>query len=345
MALSNADIAELLARRGEETEGPRARAYRRAAAAAHVWPEEAADVLAAGRPLNELPGVGDRLAARIAGWIQDPPEVPEPPPARRGFMTASVVGEILRAAPGWQKGLQGDLQMHTTYSDGVATLEEMAEAAASLGYSYIAITDHSSGQRIPSGMDADAMENQRIEIEGLNRRLERSGAGLQVLRSIEMNLRPDGSGTLEAAQLEGFDLVVGSFHSDLQTADDQTQRYAAALRNPDVDIIGHPRGRMYGRRRGLVADWEAVFEVALQEGKALELNANPARQDLETELVELARDTGVKLSIGTDAHSLAELDFAGFSVARTIKAGVERHQILNFGSIDALRAWRRERSG
>jgi histidinol phosphatase-like PHP family hydrolase len=342
--LTNAQIAELLARRGDETDGPRQRAYRRSSAAAFVWPEEAAAVHAESRPLTELTYVGDRLAARIAGWIEDPPELPEPPTSRRNFITLADVLQTLGAHPKTREDLRGDLQMHTVYSDGLATVEQMANVADAFGYDYIAITDHSRGQRVPRGMDEEAITRQAAEINATNDSLRAQGSKLRVLHAIEMNLYPDGSGALDGDALNPFELVVGSFHSQLRADEDQTERYIAALNNPHVDIIGHPRGRMYNRRGGLQADWHAVFDAAVELDKAFEINANPARQDLQLELLDIARAKGVRLSIGTDSHSIPELDFVVFSLASAIKAGVSRDRILNFGSCDELLEWRRRRS-
>ena len=334
--LTNQAIAELLARRGDETEGPRQRAYRRSSAAAFVWPEEAAEVLAQGRPLTELRYVGDRLAARIEGWITDRPEVPEPPPSRRGFLTLSQVAPALEGAPEW-RGLRGDLQMHTVYSDGAETVATMAEECAKRGYEYIAITDHSGGQRIPVGMTDEEIAAQAQEIDAVNR----EAGGIRLLKSIEMNLRPDGSGALDASELQRFEIVVGSFHMQLRSTEDETHRYVAALRNPCVDIIGHPRARMFNRRGGLNAEWDKVFDEALANDKALEINSNPARQDLQLELLQLASEKGIKISIGTDSHSIPELDWVVFSLGSAIMAGVRREQIVNFMSVDELLEWRR----
>jgi putative hydrolase len=337
--LTNVEIAELLARRGDETDGPRQRAYRRSSAAAFVWPEEAADVHSSGRSLTELHFVGDRLAARIAGWIENPPDLPEAPPARRGFISRAEADRVLASAPGWRTGVKGDLQMHTTYSDGTATVAEMAEAASALGREYIAITDHSSGQRIPRGMDDSEMAAQAREIDMFNASRDTP----RVLRSIEMNLYPDGSGALEEGQLEGMELVVGSFHSQLRAPENQTARFIAALRNPNVDILGHPRGRRYEMRSGLDADWPAVFDVAVEMDVALEINSNPARQDLHVELLELARDKNVRLSIGTDSHSTRELEWFVFAVASALKAGIDRNRILNFQPVESVLEWRGSR--
>jgi histidinol phosphatase-like PHP family hydrolase len=344
VTLSNADIAELLARRGDETEGPRQRAYRRSSAAAFLWPEEAARLVVEGRPLTELRYVGDRLASRINDWIVSGTPAPEPLPERRGFISLADATEILRRHPDWRERLRGDLQMHTVYSDGLESVWGMAEAASQLGYSYIAITDHSSGQRIPQGMDADAMARQRVEIGEVNNRLDAEGSQLRVLSSIEVNLRPDGSPVLGPEELAGFDLVIGSFHSQLRIKDDQTDRYLMAVRSGCIDIVGHPRGRMYNRRAGLHADWERVFETAIECDVAFEINSEPPRQDLQIELLELARDKGLRLSIGTDAHSIPELDFVPFALASSAQAGIKPEQIVNFGPLEDLLAWRESRS-
>jgi histidinol phosphatase-like PHP family hydrolase len=345
VSLTNRDIAELLARRGDETEGPRRRAYLRASAAAFVWTEEAAQLLADGRPLTELRYVGDRLAGRIANWIESETEVPEPPPSRRGFATLSLLSGFVRANPDWEKDLRSDLQMHTTYSDGLASVEAMARACAGRGYSHIAVTDHSEGQRIPAGMDGAALARQSREIAEVNEELERDGTELRVLCSIEMNLYVDGSGAIPPDELDAFELVVGSFHSALRTEEDETERYLTAVRSSGLDILGHPRGRMYNRRGGLNADWEMVFDAALEADVAFEINANPARQDLQSELLELAGERGLRLSIGTDSHSLPELDFVTFSLGAALAAGINRARILNFMPVDELLEWRRGRRG
>jgi histidinol phosphatase-like PHP family hydrolase len=337
--LTNQQIAELLAQRGDITEGPRQRAYRRSSAAAYVWTEKAAEVHAAGRPLTELRYVGDKLAARIAGWIEDPPEIPEAPPSRRNFLTLTEVNNELEAAPEWQTDLKGDLQMHTNYSDGLSTVAEMAEANAVRGREYIAITDHSTGQRVPQGMTQDQVAAQWLEIEAAN-----DQSDLRVLRSIEMNLLPDGSGALPPKELTGFEIVVGSFHSKLRETEDQTNRYVTALRTAGIDIVGHPRGRMYNRRGGLQADWAEVFSVAIELDKAFEINSNPARQDLEVQWLELAAEMGLRLSIGTDSHSIPELDWIVFSLGAALKAGVQRERILNFYSVEEVLEWRSQHS-
>jgi hypothetical protein len=149
--VSNAVLAELLARSAEEEVGHRQRALRRAARAALVWPEEAVVLLEGGRSLTEFPGVGPWLARAITSWLENPPEVPEPPEVRRGFLTLSEVRSVLSDHTDWRSALRADLQMHTTYSDGSVGVRDMVEASAAHGYEHVAITDHSKGLKIARG--------------------------------------------------------------------------------------------------------------------------------------------------------------------------------------------------
>jgi histidinol phosphatase-like PHP family hydrolase len=273
-------------------------------------------------------------------WLESPPdEVPEPPDLRRGFLTLSQVRATLADHPGWVEGIRGDLQMHTTHSDGKNTLREMAGAAAAQGYEYAAITDHSKGLPIARGMDEERLARLGQEIAEVNRELEAAGSQLHLLRSIEMNLSPAGEGDMEPEALATLDLVLGAFHSKLRETEDQTERYLAAVRNPHVHVLAHPRGRMYGRRVGLRAAWSRVFEEVARLGKAVEVDANPNRQDLDVELLQLAREAGCRISIGTDAHSIGELEFMEFGLAAVARAGIPKERILNFLPLDDLLAW------
>ena len=335
MRLTNKDISELLARRAEETEEHRSRAYRRAARAALMWPEEAADIVEQDRPLTELHQVGDRLAGRIKAWIEDPPEPEETPPLRHDFMTLAEARRLLRENPQWPS-LRGDLQMHTVYSDGKASVAEMAARGTELGYEYIAITDHSKGLKIAGGVDEAAFAAQSQEIDRVNEGL--AADGFRVLKSMEMNLDVNGEGDMEAPVFELFDLVLGSFHSQLRTTDDQTPRYLAALDNDDIDIVGHPRGRKFNNRRGLVADWPAVLEKAAANDKALEINSFPDRQDLSVAVLRRAGPDNL-FSIGTDAHNPDEMLFFEYGLAHALAAGIKPEQIVNFWPVERVVEW------
>ena len=340
MPLSNARLADLLYGAADEFEGQKQRALRRAGRYALVWPEEAWRVLEQGRSLTDLPAVGPWIARRIEALVNEPPEPEdEPNDLRTGFITFSEARVVLEAEPAWKEELRGDLQMHSTYSDGSVSISEMAGGAATLGYEYIAITDHSKGLRIAGGIDEGVLAGQGAEIDEVNRQLAELEADLFVLRSIELNFGKVGEGDMEPAALGDLDLVVGSFHSRLRVKEDQTERCLGAMRNPDVQIVGHPMGRMFGIRKGVQADWGRVFEEGVRRGKAFEINAQPNRQDLNIEMLEKALEAGVIFSIGTDAHSIGELYNVDLSLASAAIAGLPRERILNFWPLEELRAW------
>jgi putative hydrolase len=182
--LTNAQLAELLARAAENEEGHRQRALRRASRRAFSWPEEATRLLERGRPLTDLPAVGPWVARTVVSWIESPPEVPEPPLVRRGFLTLSRVRAVLADHPEWRSTLRADLQMHTTYSDGSVGIREMIEAAAPLGYQYVGITDHSKGLKIARGMNEAKLARQVAEIVRVNAELRAAGYSSQALPSI-----------------------------------------------------------------------------------------------------------------------------------------------------------------
>jgi histidinol phosphatase-like PHP family hydrolase len=338
--LSNTDLAELLAQQAEREAGILSRAYRRAARSAFLWPEKAADLVTQNRSLTELHSVGPFIEKQIQTWIDKPPREAKTVPAiRRDFLSLAEARRFLAARSAWACKLRGDLQMHTRWSDGSGTVAEMADAAANRSYEYIAITDHSKTLKIAGGIDELALKRQGVEIAEVNAALSKSAAQVTVLRSIEMNLNPRGEGDMSADSVRSLDLVLGSFHSALRTAEDQTERYLAALRNPRVHILGHPRGRIYNFRVGLKADWPRVFAEATRLGKALEIDCYPDRQDLNVELLKIARDQGTRISLGTDAHHGWQLEFIDLGLAAALRAKIPADRILNFMSILELKTW------
>jgi hypothetical protein len=196
--ISNAQLAELLSREAENSSGIRVRAFRRAARSAFLWPERAADLLASGQPLTELHGIGPFIAPQLRGWIENPPEGLQKVPAiRRDFLTLADAKVLLAAKPDWAKLLRGDLQMHSRWSDGSGTIEEMVIGGRERGYEYLAITDHSKGLKIAGGIDEKALAAQAVEINVVNHSLGAKSGGPTVLRSIEMNLNPRGQGDMD----------------------------------------------------------------------------------------------------------------------------------------------------
>ena len=335
--LSNAEIAELLALEAEHASAPIQHALRGASRRAFMWPEEAAALVEQGRSLTDLADVGPYIEKLILRWFDNPPQVPSPPEIRRQFLTMTAARAALQKKPAWLQSTRGDLQMHTTWSDGDASLDDMADAALERGYEYIAITDHTKGLKIAGGIDEEEVRRQGEEIARVNERVR--DRGLTLLRSVELNLSPRGEGDMGPACLRGLDLVLGCFHSALRAKEERTERYLAALRNPDVNILGHPRGRVYNYRLGLSADWPRVFALAAELDKAVEIDGYPDRQDLNLDLIRMAKEAGCRISLGTDSHGAAQLRFMEYSAAAALLAGIPKDRILNFMPREKLLEW------
>jgi histidinol phosphatase-like PHP family hydrolase len=159
------------------------------------------------------------------------------------------------------------------------------------------------------------------------------------LRSVELNLDVKGQGDLDPKAFKNLDLVLGAFHSALRKTDDQTARYLSALAMPGLHILGHPRGRIYNYRLGLQADWTRVFEKAAELDKAVEIDCYPDRQDLDVELLKLARKAGVRISLGTDSHHPWQLEFIRFGLAAAALANIPKERVINFMSREQLISW------
>ena len=338
-ALVNAVIAELLARQAEESKPPLSRAFRRASRRAYLWPAEASALVAQGRSLTELQSVGPYIEKIIRTWFDNPPSLPDNPALRSGFLTWTQAESILAESPGWLSSVKGDLQMHSLWSDGDSSIADMAQAALERDYEYIAITDHAKGLKIAGGIDEAQLAEQAVEIASINKALENDGRKLRVLRSIELNLNPQGQGDMDEDALSRLDIVIGCFHSSLRRKDDQTERYVAALRNPSIHILGHPRGRIYNFRAGLSADWLRIFALAAELDKAVEIDAYPDRQDLSPDLLVHAKKAGCRISFGTDSHGPSQLRFMVYAAASALDAGIKPDRILNFLPRDELLAW------
>ncbi|MDQ6764520.1 MAG: PHP domain-containing protein [Verrucomicrobiota bacterium] len=338
--LDNAAIAELFIEEAAKAEGHRERAFRRAARAAFMWPEEASEIAAAGRPLTELVGIGPSLNKRLQAWLESPPaEIAEIPAIRREFMTRAQARKILAKNPQWQGKLRGDLQMHSEWSDGATAIAEMAAAGIERGYEYIAITDHTKGLKIAGGLDEERLAEQAKEIARLNKDFRDGGAHFTILHAAEMNLSPDGGGDMEPVALAKLDLVLGCFHSALRRTEDQTERYLAGVRNPHIQILGHPQTRIYDRREGLHADWSRVFAEAARLDKAVEIDGDPNRQDLRVSLLKIARKEGCRISLGTDAHHPDEFAYMELALAAACVAKIPAERIVSFLPLGKLQQW------
>jgi DNA polymerase (family 10) len=248
-------------------------------------------------------------------------------------------GEIEKAEQGTIPKLvelsdvKGDFHTHTEWSDGHDSIEELARAAQDMGYQYIAITEHSTGRGIAHGLDVERVKEQVAEIKTLNERL----SGICVLTGIEVDIRADGSLDLPHEILSELDIVIAAVHSAMnQNEEKMTRRVINAMQNPDVDMIAHPTCRLIGEREPVAVDLEAVFRAAAKYNKIMEINAMPDRLDLKDTHAFRARDSGVKLAIGTDAHSIAHLDFMRFGVGVGRRAWCEPQHILNTLPLEEL---------
>lgn len=222
--------------------------------------------------------------------------------------------------------LKGDLHVHTNWSDGSHSLEEMALAARAAGYQYIAITDHSKGLGIARGLTEERLRDQTEAIKELNSRLE----GIYVLAGVEVDIRADGSLDLPDGVLRELDVVIAAVHSALNQEETRmTQRILRAIENPCVSIIGHPTGRLLGEREPTALDMEVLLRAAAQNGTVMEINAMPDRLDLKDLHVSRARELGVRLSLGTDAHSMDHLRYMRFGVGVARRGWCEPRHIIN----------------
>jgi DNA polymerase (family 10) len=290
-----------------------------------------------GYKLNEY-GLFDQNGSRLAGKTEDgvyeklglryiPPELRE----NRGEIEAAKNGRLPDLV---QFGdIKGDLQMHTTWSDGSAELEQMARAAKARGYEYIAVTDHSVSARVANGLSEERFRRQWKEIERLNDRL----APFRILKAVELEIKGDGTLDFERKFLEEFDLVGASLHQNFrQAAEKLTERAVKALSHPAVDFLCHPTNRLIGRREGNPIDLAKVIRTAKDHGKMLEIDGEPDRLDLDEVWAKRAMEEGVQLAIDSDAHVVGELDNVAYGVIVARRAWLEAKHVMNTESVQRL---------
>jgi DNA polymerase (family 10) len=283
-----------------------------------------------------------RIGGRNEQDVFDAVGLPWIPPELR-----ENIGEIEAAAAGTLPNLvtldaiRGDLQSHTTDSDGRDSLQVMAEAAEALGYEYLAVTDHSPAVRVTGGLDAAGFRKQWRRIDALNSRLKR----LTILRGAEVDIHDDGTLDLDDRTLAGFDLVLVSVHSAFAlTRAAQTKRLLRAIAHPSVDIMAHPTSRLIGRRAPIDFDLDQVLRAATDAGIWVEVNAQPERLDLDDAACRRAMALGVTLVISTDAHSADELRFMRWGVDQARRGWVDKAHVANTKPLARLvRSLRRAR--
>ncbi|ENH97036.1 hypothetical protein J416_07567 [Gracilibacillus halophilus YIM-C55.5] len=238
------------------------------------------------------------------------------------------------------KDIRGDLHMHTTWSDGGQSLEEMVQRAIEKNYQFIAITDHSKYLRVANGLNEERLRKQREEINSVQAKYPE----IKIFAGIEMDIRPDGSLDFDNDFLPELDFVIASIHSSFQQSQaDIHKRLQRALENPYVDLIAHPTGRLIGRRTGYDVDIHWLIEKAKETDTALELNANPNRLDLSSDWVRIAQEKGVPIAINTDAHSYSMLDHMPIGCATARKGWLQKSTVINTWQTDDLMKWLTDR--
>ena len=318
------EIATLLER--ERASRYRSKAFRAAADAAAALPVE---VLRDPARLRRVKGIGDSSLTVIGQAMAG--QVPDYLLELRGRYDAPV-GGTLRAE------LRGDLHAHSDWSDGLASIELMVQAARDLGHEYLALTDHSPRLRVANGLSAERLREQLGIVAGM------SGGGFTLLSGIEVDILDEGALDQEPDLLDELDIVVASAHSKLRMESAaMTRRLVAAASDPRVDVLGHVTGRLVEGARGTrppsTFDARAVFEACAANGVAVEINSRPERRDPPTRLLQQAIDLGCLFSIDSDAHAPGQLDFQVYGCARAEELGIAPDRIVNTWPADRLLEW------
>lgn len=260
----------------------------------------------------------DVYASVGLAWI--PPELRED----RGEIDAAALGLLPRLIEA--SDIRGDLHMHSVWSDGRNTIEEMVEACAARGYEYMVISDHSQVLAMTNGLDAYRLREQWKEIAEVQARHPE----IRILKAMEVDILGDGSLDLEDEMLAGLDVVLVSLHSRFDLpSDEQTERVLKALSHPEVNIFCHPTARIINRRKGAEMDMDTVLRRAAELGVAVELNSSPNRLDLRDDHLRRARELGCRIVINTDSHRTGELDLIHYGIQQARRAGLEAANVLN----------------
>jgi putative hydrolase len=318
------------------------RAYTNAATlVAEMDPDELEARVAAGT-LQELPGIGPSTSSVIAAVVKG-----ETPKKLTDLERSSVL-PLTDDGRAYREALKGDCHMHSTWSDGGASIEDMALTAVALGHEYLVMTDHSPRLTVAHGLDRERLTAQLDEIDALNEKL----APFRILTGVEIDIFEDGSLDGEDDMLERLDVVVASAHSKLSMdAEKMTRRLVLAAANPHVDILGHVTGRKLRARvpkpgdqpevarKQSTFDPDLVFAACAQFDTAVEINCRPERQDPPDELLELALEWGCRVAIDTDAHAPGQLEWQVYGCDKAARHEIELDRIVNTMSADELTEW------
>ncbi len=285
-----------------------------------------------GYKLSEYGMFNRKTNKRVAGRTEEeiykklgmdimPPEMRE----NRGEIEAAIKHKLPKLVE--LKDIKGDFHMHSKHSDGMNTIQEMAEAAHKLGYDYIALSDHSKSEHVAHGMDEKRLKNYLKEIDEVNKRLK---GKITILKSSEVDILPNGEMDFSDNILKQFDTVIGSVHSAFKSPEDKmTKRIISAIENEHVDIIGHPTGRLIHRREPYAVNIEKIAKSAADNNKVLEVNSYPDRADLKDIHIKSAIEKGAKIAIDTDSHATSHLKFMFVGVAQARRGWAEKKDVVN----------------
>lgn len=316
--------------------------------------EHPVDSLVKRGTLREVPYVGPASERVVVEMLQDGTsntvdmavarakktvQVAERRALRQNFLSvAEARRALMRRATGvvGVRDYRGDFQMHTEWSDGVASLPAMVDGCMAAGYRYACVTDHSYGLRIANGMSVENARRQHALIDQLNKKHR---GRFRMFKGIEANILADGTVDMSAGELRLFELVVAAPHSLLRKPFDQTARMVGAVSQPGVSILGHPRGRKFNARAGIQADWDRVFTAAARNNVAVEIDGDRSRQDVDFTLAKRALRLGCVFALDSDAHSVDELSYAGFAVAHARLARIPPDRIVNCWDPERVLEW------
>ena len=283
------------------------------------------------RDEQKIAGVSEEEVYRIIGLDWIPPEMRED----QGEIEIAAEGKLPHLIE--MKDILGDLHIHSTYSDGHASISWMAEKAHEFGYRYIAICDHSQSAKYAQGLSIEKLLDQIKEINEINQ----NSSDFKVFKGIEVDILSDGSLDYPDEILEQLDLVIASIHSGFTKS--PTDRILKAMENQLVDIIGHPTGRLISQRGGYEIDLNKIFEKARETGTALEINAYPDRLDLSDINAKKAAEMGIMIAINTDAHEPENLNFMKYGIGTARRAWLTKANVLNCSSSDQIIEWKKQR--
>ena len=282
------------------------------------------------RGAKKIAGENEEEIYRKLGMEWMPPELRE----NQGEIEAALKHKLPKIID--YKDIKGDLHCHSDWDGGANTISEMAEAAEIMGYEYVGIADHTKFLRIEHGLNEKQLAQQRKEIDRLNSKFQIPNK-FQILQGCEANILSDGSIDIKDQALKELDFVIAGVHSSFKMEKERmTERMIKAMRNPNVDIISHPTGRILKRRDEYLIDFDKILKVAKETGTILEINSYPVRLDLNDQNIRRAKTAGVKMVINTDSHHKDQLRFIEFGIAQARRGWAEKEDIINTQPLEKL---------